>query len=101
MASNYIVDIQIKYKDWISKYSIFSNKPIYSIFENILFPFYKENFNQPNIPKVSFKDIETSRLVLSAEFKQTLKLEAYEKGRTTIITLVDTVFQFYLDNHKD
>ena len=99
MAQSYIVDIRNEYKDWISKESIMTDKPMYLVFESILLPYYNENYGNESIPKVSFKQTEISRLVLSAKFKQILKLEAHKKGRITIISLVDTIFRFYLENH--
>ena len=98
MNRSYTVRVKQHYKKWIAKESVLTDVPIYSIFENTLYPFYKKSFTEPSIQRISFTGFETSSLILSAEFKKILGLEAVEKN-TSITSIVDTVFKLYLNNH--
>ena len=98
MGVNYIVKIERKYKNWIAKKSVVDGQPIYSVFENVLFPYYQDHFTKPKIGKITLSS-DTSFLPLSRVFAKKLKLEAIEK-RTNIVSLVDTIFKFYLEQEE-
>ena len=98
MNRYYTVRVNQAHKTWIARESVLTDVPIYSIFENTLYPFYKKSFTEPSIQRISFTGEETTSLMLSAEFKKILGLEAVEKN-TSITSIVDTVFKLYLDNH--
>lgn len=98
MGSKYIIKIQKKYKNWIAILSVEQEKPIYKIFEQDLYPFYKANFTEIIIPKVTFTN-DSTFLALPNEFKKILNLEAIDKD-TNIVSLVNTVFEFYISNNN-
>ena len=93
--AGYIVKVERKYKDWIAKKSVLDGKPIYEIFEKILFPHYQECFMNETIRKITLSN-DTSQLPLSRDFGKILRLEAIEK-KSNVVSLVNMVFQVYLE----
>ena len=98
MNRYYTVRVNQAHKTWIARESVLTDVPIYLIFENTLYPYYKENFTDPRIQRISFSGEETTSLMLSMDFKKILGLEAVEKN-TSVTAIVDAVFKNYLDNH--
>jgi len=96
--AGYIIKIEHKYKEWIAKKSVVENQPIYKIFENTLFPYYQDHFTKHKIGKTTLSS-DTSQLPLSKDFGKNLRLEAIEK-RTNVVSLVDTIFKFYLEQEE-
>lgn len=99
MSTTYNVKIKRKYKEWISVTSVIESKPIYEIFEKVVYPYYQEYFTSTKIEKTILSS-DTSQLPLSSSFGKTLRLEAIKK-KTNVVSLVNIIFKFYLENQKE
>lgn len=104
MGVSYKVIIRPEHKQWIALKSIEDNIPIYIIFQEILFPYYINNYTDETkltniIPPISFdKNEDTEWLLLESSFAKSVRKEAI-RNRITVISMIDFIFSFYLHNH--
>ena len=99
MEVSYMIKIDEHYKIWIAKKSVIDSIPIYTVFQETLYPYFLKNSKEKSIKKIVLTN-KTKPLALSRDFGKTLRLEAIERN-TNVVSLVNAVFQFYLENNPD